>query len=339
MIPSGTINTWDLLEKAFIQRYCPHFKTAKQLEEIHNFKQKGDESMYQAWERRTNNGSSDGIAAITSKLDSLGRDMKKLKENAHAIQVGCGIYGGTHLDKEFPLNEEVKGVEEVKYGEFRRSFPNNGGNGTRYRMGPPRYYTCMENRPPFGEKKPSLEELINKHIEESTGKRTETKDWMKKLQENTYMNIRNQNAALKNLETQIEQLTKDFQAKAAKEAPNTLTPISHCKAIFAENDAQSFGTCSNDTNKFHGVSFISNYDVQEPLTWRKGKTKIAEPGMRRDIKCEDMEFCDYLQISSEFENEIMQLENEYKLRIGKKGYILDDILEKCEHVYGGTLES
>ncbi|GJW87957.1 putative ribonuclease H-like domain-containing protein, partial [Tanacetum coccineum] len=47
----GTINTWDLLKKAFIQRYCPPFMTAKQLEDIHNFKQEGDESLYQAWER------------------------------------------------------------------------------------------------------------------------------------------------------------------------------------------------------------------------------------------------------------------------------------------------
>ncbi|GKE60192.1 hypothetical protein Tco_1510559 [Tanacetum coccineum] len=28
-IPSGTINTWDPLEKAFIQMYCPPSKTAK----------------------------------------------------------------------------------------------------------------------------------------------------------------------------------------------------------------------------------------------------------------------------------------------------------------------
>ncbi|GJY55901.1 calcium/proton exchanger [Tanacetum coccineum] len=47
----GTINTWDLLKKAFIQRYCPPSMTAKQLEDIHNFKQEGDESLYQAWER------------------------------------------------------------------------------------------------------------------------------------------------------------------------------------------------------------------------------------------------------------------------------------------------
>ncbi|GJT65642.1 reverse transcriptase zinc-binding domain-containing protein [Tanacetum coccineum] len=44
----GTINTWDLLKKAFIQRYCPPSMTAKQLEDIHNFKQEGDESLYQA---------------------------------------------------------------------------------------------------------------------------------------------------------------------------------------------------------------------------------------------------------------------------------------------------
>ncbi|GKG31264.1 hypothetical protein Tco_0423752, partial [Tanacetum coccineum] len=126
--------------------------------------------------RRTSSSSSDGIVNVPSKLNSLGRDMKKLKENVHAIQVGCGLCGGTHLDKECPLNEEVKGVEEVKYGEFGRSFPNNGGNGARYRVGPPGYYTRMENRPPFGEKKPSLEELINKHIEESTRRRNKTED-------------------------------------------------------------------------------------------------------------------------------------------------------------------
>ncbi|GJV45511.1 hypothetical protein Tco_1430047 [Tanacetum coccineum] len=50
-IAQGTINTWDLLKNSFIQRYCPPFITAKQLEDIHNFKQEGDESLYQAWER------------------------------------------------------------------------------------------------------------------------------------------------------------------------------------------------------------------------------------------------------------------------------------------------
>nr|GEW08766.1 hypothetical protein [Tanacetum cinerariifolium] len=105
----------------------------KQLEEIHNFKQDGDETFYQAWERRVSSDSLKGIAAITNKLDSLRRDMKKLKENVHAIQVVCENYRGTHPNKEFLLNEEIKSVKEVKYGEFGRPFPNNNGNGARYR--------------------------------------------------------------------------------------------------------------------------------------------------------------------------------------------------------------
>ncbi|GJY34526.1 zinc knuckle CX2CX4HX4C containing protein [Tanacetum coccineum] len=46
----GAVNTWDLLKKAFIQRYCPPSKTAKRLEDIHNFKQESNESLYQASE-------------------------------------------------------------------------------------------------------------------------------------------------------------------------------------------------------------------------------------------------------------------------------------------------
>ncbi|GKF30614.1 hypothetical protein Tco_0100412, partial [Tanacetum coccineum] len=52
--------------------------------------------------------SSEGIAAIVNKLEKLGREMKKLKENVHAIQVGCQTCEGAYLDKDCPLNEEVK---------------------------------------------------------------------------------------------------------------------------------------------------------------------------------------------------------------------------------------
>ncbi|GJR14371.1 hypothetical protein Tco_0797023 [Tanacetum coccineum] len=48
----------------------------------------------------TSNSNTDGLAAFISKLDNLGRDMKKLKENVHAIQVGCQICEGPHLDYE-----------------------------------------------------------------------------------------------------------------------------------------------------------------------------------------------------------------------------------------------
>ncbi|GJX61090.1 hypothetical protein Tco_0293990 [Tanacetum coccineum] len=40
-----------------------------------------------------------------------------------------------------------------------------------------------------------------------------------------------------------------------------------------------------------------------------------------------------------FDMEIEQLADEYELDIGKKGYVLDDIWEKCEHVHEGTIYS
>ncbi|GKD89506.1 reverse transcriptase domain-containing protein [Tanacetum coccineum] len=145
------------------------------------------------------NSNSEGIAAIVTKLDSLGRDMKKLKENVHAIQVGCQLCEGAYLDKEYPLNKEFKSVKEVKYGE---------------------------------EKRPILEELVNKHLEESTRRRAEMEEWVKKLQENAKINTRNQSASLKNLETQIEQLTKEFHMKTVSILAN-----GQCKAVYANNEA------------------------------------------------------------------------------------------------------
>ncbi|GJV55540.1 hypothetical protein Tco_1456545 [Tanacetum coccineum] len=83
------------------------------------------------------------------------------------------------LDKECPLNKEVNSVEKVKYGKFGNSSPFR--NGAKYRMGPTRYYTRIDNRPSFGEKRLSLEEFMSKHLEESTQKRAEIEKWVKKL--------------------------------------------------------------------------------------------------------------------------------------------------------------
>ncbi|GKF01510.1 reverse transcriptase domain-containing protein, partial [Tanacetum coccineum] len=74
--------------------------------------------------------------------------MKKLKESVHAIQVGSQICEGPYLDKDCPLNEEVKQVKERQ----------------------------------------SLEELLAKHQEESTQRIIEMKEWIKKLQENVEIN-------------------------------------------------------------------------------------------------------------------------------------------------------
>ncbi|GKA45438.1 integrase, catalytic region, zinc finger, CCHC-type containing protein [Tanacetum coccineum] len=53
-LSAGLVTTWDLFEESFIRQYCPPLKTAKKLEEIHNFKQEVDKPLYRAWERYSN---------------------------------------------------------------------------------------------------------------------------------------------------------------------------------------------------------------------------------------------------------------------------------------------
>ncbi|GJT23110.1 hypothetical protein Tco_0893047 [Tanacetum coccineum] len=242
-LSSGTVNSWDLLKKAFIQRLgedsqgpIPGMTPAQALTTIKTMADHSQKWHDSSSSRNIDSGDNyEEIAAIVNKLDSL-----------------------AHLDKECLLNEEVKSVEEVKYGEFGRSFPFN--NGAKYRVGLPRYHTRVDNRPMFGEKRPSLEELITKHLEESTRRRVEMEEWVKKLQKNVEINTQNLSASLKNLETQIKQLIKEFHTKAASEVPSS--SVGQCKAIYANDEAPIDNTSSNGTNELHGVSFISDADEQ-----------------------------------------------------------------------------
>ncbi|GJV75742.1 reverse transcriptase domain-containing protein [Tanacetum coccineum] len=126
------------------------------------------------------------------------------------------------LDKECPLNEEVNSVEKVKYGEFGRSSPFS--NGAKYRVGPTRYYTRIDNRPSFREKRSNLEELMSKHLEESTRRRAEIEKWK-------------------------------FYAKTASEVTNS--SVGQCKEVYANNEAP----LNNKINEPHKVSFVSDKGI------------------------------------------------------------------------------
>ncbi|GKD42372.1 hypothetical protein Tco_1267017, partial [Tanacetum coccineum] len=134
-----------------------------------------------------------------------------------------------YLDKECTLNEEVKQVEEVKYGEFRRPTPFNGSNRAMFR-------------------------------EESARRSAQMDEWIKKLQENAEINTRNQSASLKNLETQIKQLTKELKSRTTNRAPSSST--GQCKVINADHETPNIPISLSKLNILHGVSFLSDSDSQ-----------------------------------------------------------------------------
>nr|GEW18383.1 hypothetical protein [Tanacetum cinerariifolium] len=49
--PSCSITTWEVLKTKFLNKYCPPARTPKKMEEINNFQQEPDESLFRAWER------------------------------------------------------------------------------------------------------------------------------------------------------------------------------------------------------------------------------------------------------------------------------------------------
>ncbi|GJV82146.1 hypothetical protein Tco_1518016 [Tanacetum coccineum] len=136
----------------FLNKYCPPARRAKKMEEINNFQQEPDESLFRAWERfkellmkcvipiktivdakiaiqkwlnTPRNGitsskerttkTSDGLAAIQAQLNNLRREIKKVNEKVYAAQVGCELCKGPHYTKDCPLKEEGNTLEEAYY--------------------------------------------------------------------------------------------------------------------------------------------------------------------------------------------------------------------------------
>ncbi|GKB38414.1 pyruvate dehydrogenase (acetyl-transferring) kinase, mitochondrial [Tanacetum coccineum] len=149
------------------------------MEEINNFQQEPDETLYQAWERFKEllmkcpqhyltemqevilfyNGLDIPTRQI---LDSRGREIKKVNEKVYAAQVGCEQCKGPHYTKDCPLKEEGKTIEEAYYTQFGGSFQGGG-----YRATTPGYYQRNNANPSYQERRQSMEDTLSKFMSES----------------------------------------------------------------------------------------------------------------------------------------------------------------------------
>ncbi|GKA92202.1 hypothetical protein Tco_0814127 [Tanacetum coccineum] len=164
--PSCLITTWEVLKTKFLDKYCPPARTAKKMEEINNFQQEPNESLFYSkdvvpsktvadakiaiqemaeyskkWHNGTssrtiNTKTSDGLAAIQAQLNNLGREIKKVNEKVYAAQVGCELCKGPHYTKDCPQKEEGKTLEEAYYTQFGAPYQLGG----QYRAARPGFY-------------------------------------------------------------------------------------------------------------------------------------------------------------------------------------------------------
>ncbi|GJV79647.1 hypothetical protein Tco_1515517 [Tanacetum coccineum] len=173
------------------------------MEEINNFQQELDETLYQAWEgfkellmkfpqqlrcrRGRSTETSYGLAAIQAQLNNLGRDIKKVNEKVYAAQVGCEQCKGLHYTKYFPLKEEGKTLEEAYYTQFGGPFQGRG-----YRATAPGFYQRNNANLSYQERRQSMEDTLSKFMGESVKRHEENSNLIIEIRASTDAAIRNQ---------------------------------------------------------------------------------------------------------------------------------------------------
>ncbi|GJX63792.1 RNA-directed DNA polymerase, eukaryota, reverse transcriptase zinc-binding domain protein [Tanacetum coccineum] len=224
--------------------------------------------------------------------------------------------------------------------------------------------------------------------------------WIKKLLKNAEINTRNQNASLKNLETQIKQLTKEIHSgKTLSSSSGQIKIVTANQDTETESDTpealqhqlppkelkpRSFtlpcminmskkiplGIVENVLVKIDkflfpfdfiiidntpsetmilGRPFLATIQAEIDVFAGKFSLGIDDDRLSFDIMRKDhnpnnsaivnnpthRSFDDY---KWEFNLEIDKLADEYQLRIGKKGHILDNIWEYCNQVHNKNYE-
>ncbi|GKC06187.1 hypothetical protein Tco_0997797 [Tanacetum coccineum] len=266
--PAGSITTWEILKGNFLSKYCPPSRTAKKMEEINNFQQEPDETLYQAWERfkelllrcpqhyLTNMQDVilfyKGLDVPTRQiLDSKGvvpkmsaTDAKKaIQEMADHSQKW---HDGTSTRNKSSntsdglaaiqaqlnnLGREIKKVNERVYA----------AQVGRYRAAPPGFYQKDNGNTSYPERIQTMEESLNKFMAESTKRHDKHSSLIKEIRASTDVAIRNQGASIKALEIQIRQMSKVLQERGSGSLPSSTetNPRNHIKSITTTEEAEA----------------------------------------------------------------------------------------------------
>ncbi|KAI3766148.1 hypothetical protein L2E82_16199 [Cichorium intybus] len=157
----------------------------------------------------------DGLAALNAKLDALGRDMKK--------ESVC-YSSGDRFDERRPRNNNWKPYEEYKKDQAEKY--KQSGQG--YYQREPSFHP--QSQP---EKKPSFEEMMARFAEASDKRHRSTEELVKKMGVTTESALRNQQASILNIETQVGQISRVLHERFPGTLPSNTeqNPNAHVKAI------------------------------------------------------------------------------------------------------------
>ncbi|GJQ93181.1 hypothetical protein Tco_0004320 [Tanacetum coccineum] len=173
--PTGSIKTWEDLKTKFLNKYYSPGRTTKKTNEINNFQQEPDETLYQSWER--------------------------FKE----LFMKCPQHYLTKM-QEIPKQPSKKWPNTLKNGTMEHQEEEVGCGG--YKATAPGYYQRNNANPSFQERRQSMEDTLSKFMSESAKRHEENSNLIKEIRASTDAAIRNQGASIKTLEIQIGKISK-----------------------------------------------------------------------------------------------------------------------------------
>ncbi|GKB74675.1 hypothetical protein Tco_0936087 [Tanacetum coccineum] len=175
------------------------------MEEINNFQQEPDETLYQAWER------------FKELL------MKCPQHYLTEMQEVIFFYNGLVVLTRQILDSRGGGYRATALGYYQRNNAN----------------------PSFQERRQSMEDILSKFISESTKRYEENSNLIKEIRASTYAAIRNQGASIKTLEIQIGQMSKVLQERGFRNLPSSTKTNSRdqVKSISTTIEADSNSIC------------------------------------------------------------------------------------------------
>ncbi|GKD34795.1 hypothetical protein Tco_1250304 [Tanacetum coccineum] len=228
------------------------------MEEINNFQQEQDETLYQAWERFKEllikcpqyylteihevilfyNGLDvptrqilDSRGAIPTKTATDAKiAIQEMAEYSQKWRNGTSRGRSTNTSDGLAaiqaqlnnLGREIKKKEEGKTLEeaYYTQFgrPFQGGG---YRATAPGYYQRNNANPSFQERRQSMEDTLSKFMSESAKRHEENSNLVKEIRASTDATIRNQGASIKTLEIQIGEMSKVLKERGFGSLPSS----------------------------------------------------------------------------------------------------------------------
>ncbi|GJY50861.1 retrovirus-related pol polyprotein from transposon TNT 1-94 [Tanacetum coccineum] len=169
--PSRSITTWEILKTKFLNKYCPPARIIKKMEEINNFQQEPDESLFRTWER---------FKELLMKCPQhYLTDMRWINTLRNGTMEHLLGPEGPHYTKDCPQKEEGKILEEAYYTQLGAPYQPGG----QYRAAGPGFY--QRNNRNSSYQRPILEESLTKFMAESAKRHEENSNMIKEIRAST----------------------------------------------------------------------------------------------------------------------------------------------------------